>query len=99
MVFTVLNRKNTCQVWDAYFVFNSSHASSSLALMVLSFYYFILLGRIMGYFRVSVQGVRLLGGHFACLCRGFEFYVVKKVFLLLFFKKKLEILLQFLSFL
>ena len=78
MVFTVLNRKNTCQVWDAYFVFNSSHASSSLALMVLSFYYFILLGRIMGYFRVSVQGVRLLGGHFACLCRGFEFYEVKK---------------------
>ena len=28
--------------------------------------------------RVSVQGVRSLGGHFACLCRGFEFYEVKK---------------------
>ena len=24
--------------------------------------------------RVSVQGVKSLGGHFACLCRGFEFY-------------------------
>ena len=30
------------------------------------------------YFRVSVQGVKSLGGHFACLCRGFEFYEVKK---------------------
>ena len=28
--------------------------------------------------RVSVQGVKSLGGHFACLCRGFEFYKVKK---------------------
>ena len=42
--------------------------------------------------RVSVQGVKSLGGHFACLCRGFEFYEVKKFFfLLLFFKKKMEI--------
>ena len=50
--------------------------------------------------RVSVQGVKSLGGHFACLCRGFEFYEVKKInFLLLFFKKKMEILLHFLSFL
>ena len=39
-----------------------------------------------------------LGGHFACLCWGFEFYGVKKN-LLLFFKKKMEILLHFLSFL
>jgi hypothetical protein len=38
--------------------------------------------------RVSVQGV---GGHFACLCRWFDFYEVKKI-LLLFFKKKMEIL-------
>ena len=31
--------------------------------------------------RVSVQGVKSLGGHFACLCRGFEFYEVKtKIF-------------------
>ena len=29
-------------------------------------------------FRVSVEGVKSLGGHFACLCRGFEFYEVKK---------------------
>ena len=28
--------------------------------------------------RDSVQGVKSLGGHFACLCRGFEFYEVKK---------------------
>ena len=49
--------------------------------------------------RVSVQGVKSLGGHFACLCRGFEFYEVKKKFLLSFFKKKMEILLHFLSFL
>ena len=47
---------------------------------------------------VSVQGVKSLGGHFACLCRGFEFYEVKKKLLLLFFKKKMEILLHFLSF-
>ena len=46
-----------------------------------------------GSFRVSVQGVKSLGGHFACLCRGFEFYEVKKM--LLFFKKKMEILLHF----
>ena len=50
-------------------------------------------------FRVSVQGVKSLGGHFAYLCRGFEFYEVKKKKLLLFFKKKMEILLHFLSFL
>ena len=25
---------------------------------------------------VSVQGVKSLGGHFVCLCRGFEFYEV-----------------------
>ena len=48
--------------------------------------------------RVSVQGVKSLGGHFACLCRGFEFYEVKKK-KILFFKKKMEILLHFLSFL
>ena len=48
--------------------------------------------------RVSVQGVKSLGGHFACLCRGFQFYEVKKK-LLLFYKKKMEMLLHFLSFL
>ena len=31
-----------------------------------------------GHSRVSVQGVKSLGGHFACLCRGFGFYEVKK---------------------
>ena len=29
--------------------------------------------------RVIVQGVKSLGGHFACLCRGFEFYEGKKI--------------------
>ena len=28
--------------------------------------------------RVSVQGVKSLGGHFARLCQGVEFYEVKK---------------------
>ena len=32
--------------------------------------------------RVSVQGVKSLGGHFACLCRGFEFHEVKKIFII-----------------
>ena len=43
----------------------------------------------MVYNRVSVQGVKSLGGHFACLCRGFEFYEVKKQK-----KKKLVIIFQ-----
>ena len=29
--------------------------------------------------RVSVQGVKLLGGHFACLCREFDFNEVKRI--------------------
>ena len=29
-------------------------------------------------YRVSVQGVKSLGGHFACLCLEFESYEVKK---------------------
>ena len=37
--------------------------------------------------RVSVQGVISLGGHFACLCRGFEFYEVKKKFVITFQKE------------
>jgi hypothetical protein len=44
--------------------------------------------------RVLVQGVKSLCGHFACLCLGFDFYEVN-FFLLLFFKKKMEILLHF----
>ena len=38
--------------------------------------------------RVSVQGVKSLGGHFACLCRGFEFYEVKKTFFVIIFQKE-----------
>ena len=37
--------------------------------------------------RVSVQGVESLGGHFACLCRGFDFYEVKKNFVIIFQKE------------
>ena len=44
-------------------------------------------------YRVSVQGVKSLGGHFACLCRGFEIYEVKKNVII--FQKKMEILLRF----
>ena len=35
--------------------------------------------------RVSIRGVKSLGGHFACLCRGFDFYEVKKK---LYFSKR-----------
>ena len=28
--------------------------------------------------RVSVQGVKSLGGHFACSCQGFDFYEIKE---------------------
>jgi hypothetical protein len=37
--------------------------------------------------RVSVQGVKSLGGHFACLCRGFDFYEEKKI-VIIFQKEK-----------
>jgi hypothetical protein len=43
--------------------------------------------------RVSVQGVKSLVSNFACLCREFDFYKVKKN--IIFFKKKREILLHF----
>ena len=52
------------------------------------------LARLTSRIRVSVQGVKSLGGHFACLCPGFEVYeVIKKS--LLFFKKKIKIFLHF----
>ena len=38
--------------------------------------------------RVSVQGVKSLGGHFACLCQGFEFYEVKKKIFVIIFQKE-----------
>ena len=40
------------------------------------------------HYRVSVQGVKSLGGHFACLCRGFEFYEVKKNIFVIIFQKE-----------
>ena len=38
--------------------------------------------------RVSFQGVKSLGGHFACLCQGFEFYEVKKKEIVIIFQKE-----------
>ena len=38
--------------------------------------------------RVSVQGVKSLGGHFACSCRGFDFHEVKKKYYYYFSKRK-----------
>ena len=38
--------------------------------------------------RVSVQGVKSLGGHFVCLCQGFEFYEVKRIFFVIIFQKE-----------
>ena len=39
-----------------------------------------------GLARVSVQGVKSLGGHFVCLCWEFDFYEVKNI--ILFQKEK-----------
>ena len=41
--------------------------------------------------RVSVQGVKSLGGHFACLCQGFDFYEVKQNKKMLSFYKNSKI--------
>ena len=39
--------------------------------------------------RFSVQGVKSLGGHFACLCREFDFYEAKKIYLyIIIFQKE-----------
>ena len=43
--------------------------------------------RAWGLARVSVQGVKSLGSHFTCLCRGFEFHEVKKKFVIIFQKE------------
>ena len=51
-------------------------------------YLFSLCHKISNILRVSVQGVKSLGGHFACLCRGFEFYEVQKFFFYYFSKRK-----------
>ena len=45
--------------------------------------------------RVSVQGVKSLGGHFALFMLGVWILWSKRKYLLLFFKKKMEILLHF----
>ena len=38
--------------------------------------------------RVSVQGVKSLGGHFVCLCREFDFYEVKKKSFVIIFQNE-----------
>ena len=38
--------------------------------------------------RVSAQGVKSLGGHFACLCREFDFYEVKTKQFYYYFSKR-----------
>ena len=48
--------------------------------------------------RVSEQGVKSLGGHFACLCRGFKFYEVKKNFVIIFQKENGNIFTLFIIF-
>ena len=40
-------------------------------------------------YRVSVQGVKSVGGHFACLYQGFEFYEVKKNKFVIIFQKEM----------
>ena len=40
------------------------------------------------YIRVIAQGVKSLGGHFACLCRGFEFYEGKRKKIIIIFQKE-----------
>ena len=37
---------------------------------------------------MNETGVESLGGHFATLRRGFDFYEVKKIYVILFFKKE-----------
>ena len=38
--------------------------------------------------KVSVQGVKSLGSHFACLCQGFKFYEVRKKKFVIIFQKE-----------
>ena len=37
---------------------------------------------------ICIQGVKSLGSHFACLCRGFNFYEVKKKIYKILFQKE-----------
>ena len=39
--------------------------------------------------RVSVQGVKSLGGHFVCLCQEFDFYEVKTKKKYYYFSKRI----------
>jgi hypothetical protein len=59
------------------------------------FFFFIILklnllknSQITANFRVTVQGVKSLGGHFACLCREFDFYEEKKKNIHIIFQKE-----------
>ena len=88
-----MNRK------DRHFKYRPQRKMKFNQLFVLCFFLFVIFDGTSSQFfgrrtrrRVSVQGVKSLGGHFASLCRGVDFYEVKKK-LLLFFKKKMEMLL------
>ena len=81
---------------DMHFVIRMSLCFSTVYKVIHPRYskHWLAAARILAAVRVSVQGVKSLGSHFECLCQGFEFYEIKKK-LLLFFKKKMEILLHF----
>ena len=59
-----------------------------LTILLAKIFYFLFMLVYAGRDRVSVQGVKSLGGYFACLCRGFEFYEVKKNFFVIIFQKE-----------
>ena len=60
-IFSILNNSNNCVRKLESAVLNSMISKNFCNL----------------YPRVSVQGVKPLGSHFACLCREFDFYEVK----------------------
>ena len=76
----IICRNSKFRIWDLGFFFCESIWWSAQLLnnflhkSELSNYF----GEMKTWTRVSVQGVKSLGGHFACLCRGFEFYEVRK---------------------
>ena len=86
-----------CFIWNKLFT-SHSRSPSYITLAwfwLFSSHMFTCNSTLMEWSRVSVQGVKSLGSHFACLCRGSEFYEVIKKKLSLFFKKKMAILLHF----
>ena len=57
--------------------FSHDHFGCWLVSFILSFS--VILKEVFSiYYRVSVQGVKSLGGHFACICQELDFYEVRK---------------------